>query len=61
MHLLVRVALYAVLFFTLLSVVVALASASTGPLEKFALIAVIGMLIWLASHLRRVGKRSSLA
>jgi hypothetical protein len=54
----VRFALYVVLFFMLLSVVVALGSAFTGPFEKIALIAVAGVLIWLATFVRRVGTRS---
>lgn len=53
-----RVALYVVLFFMLLSVVIGLASATTGLVEKVALVAVAGVLIWLPSLLRRIGARS---
>lgn len=50
-----RVALQVVLFFILLSLVVAVASAQTGAVEKVALIAVGAVLVWFASHVRRVG------
>jgi hypothetical protein len=52
---LLRVALQVVLFFVLLSLVVGVASAQTGPAEKVALIAAGAVLVWLASRVRRVG------
>jgi hypothetical protein len=50
-----RFALQLVLFFLLLSLVVAVGSGQTGLVEKAALIAVGVVLIWLASHVRRIG------
>ena len=55
---LVRLALQVVLFFLLLSSVVGLASAQTGVVEKAVLVALGGVLIWLASLVRRIGARS---
>jgi len=52
---LLRVALQLVLFFLLLSLVVAVGSAQTGTAEKAVLIAVGLVLMWLASHVRRIG------
>jgi hypothetical protein len=52
---LLRLALQVVLFFLLLSLVVAVASAQTGIVEKVALIAAGAVLLWLASHVRRIG------
>jgi hypothetical protein len=52
---LLRLALQLVLFFLLLSLVVAVGSAQTGPVEKVALIAAGVVLVWLASHVRRIG------
>jgi hypothetical protein len=52
---LVRVALQVVLFFLLLSLVVAVGSGQTGSVEKVALIAAGAVLVWLASRLRRIG------
>jgi hypothetical protein len=52
---LLRLALQVVLFFLLLSVVIAIASAQTGTVEKAALIAAGAVLIWLASRVRRIG------
>lgn len=52
---LLRVALQVVLFFLLLSLVVAVASAQTGTVEKVALIAAGAVLVWLASRVRRIG------
>jgi len=57
---LLRLALQVVLFFMLLSVVVGVASAQTGLLEKGVLVALAGLLIWLASLVRRIGTRSVL-
>jgi hypothetical protein len=56
MLLLVRIALYVVLFFLLLSVVIALAS-DTGLLEKAGLVVVAGGLLWSASLVQRIGAR----
>ena len=52
---LLRVALQVVLFFLLLSLVVAVAAAQTGTVEKVALIAAGAVLVWLASLVRRIG------
>jgi hypothetical protein len=52
---LLRLALQVVLFFLLLSLVVAVASAQTGSIEKVALIAAGAVLVWLASRVRRIG------
>jgi hypothetical protein len=54
---LLRLALQVVLFFVLLSLVVAVASAQTGTVEKVALIAAGALLVWLASRVRRIGAR----
>jgi hypothetical protein len=52
---LLRLALQVVLFFLLLSLVVAVASVHTGIVEKAALIAAGAVLVWLASRVRRIG------
>jgi hypothetical protein len=52
---LLRLALQLVLFFLLLSLVVAVGSAETGLVEKVALIAAGVVFVWLASHVRRIG------
>ena len=52
---LLRRALQVVLFFLLLSLVVAVASAQTGTVEKVALIAAGAVLVWFASRVRRIG------
>ena len=52
---LLRLALQVVLFFLLLSLVVAAASSHTGSVEKVALIAAGAVLVWLASRVRRIG------
>jgi hypothetical protein len=52
---LLRFALQIALFFLLLSLVVAVASAQTGIVEKVALIAAGAVLVWLASRVRRIG------
>jgi hypothetical protein len=52
---LLRLVLQVVLFFLLLSLVVATASAQTGTVEKVALIAAGAALVWLASRVRRIG------
>ena len=54
---LLRLALQLVLFFMLLSVVVAIAAAETGPWEKGALIILAAGLVWLASRLRGITTR----
>ena len=58
---LLRLALQVVLFFLLLSLVVAVASAQTGTVEKVALIAAGALLVWVASRVRRVGAPVHLA
>jgi hypothetical protein len=50
-----RIALQLVLFFLLLALVVAVASAYTGTVEKAALIAAAAALVWIASRVRRIG------
>jgi len=52
---LLRFVLQLVLFFLLLSLVVAVGSSQTGLVEKVALIAAGVVLVWLASRLRRIG------
>ena len=52
---LLRTALQVVLFFLLLSLAVAIGSGETGVVEKVALGAVAGVLLWLASCVRRIG------
>ena len=52
---LLRFALQLVLFFVLLSFVVAVGSAETGLVEKVALIVAGVVLVWLASRVRRIG------
>ena len=52
---LLRIALQVVLFFLLLSVVVAIGAAETGAVEKAALIGVGLALVWVASRVRRIG------
>ncbi len=56
---LVRLALQVVLLFLLLSIVVGLAAAETGLVEKGALAALGAVLVWLASLVRRIGGRSA--
>jgi hypothetical protein len=52
---LLRLALQVVLFFLLLSLVVAVVSAQTGIVEKVVLIAAGAVVVWLASRVRRIG------
>ena len=52
---LLRVALQVVLFLFLLSLVIAVASSETGPIEKVALVAAGAVLVWVASRVRRLG------
>ena len=52
---LLRLAFQIVLFFVLLSLVVAVGSAQTGFVEKVALIATGVVVVWLASRVRRIG------
>jgi hypothetical protein len=52
---LLRLALQVVLFFLLLSLVVAIASVETGAVEKVVLVAAGAVLVWLASRVRRIG------
>ena len=54
-----RLGLQVVLFFTLLSVVIGLATAETGLVEKGALVALGGVVIWVAALVRRIGGRST--
>lgn len=56
---LLRVALQLVLLFTLLSVVISIAAAETGPLEKGALFLLGAGLVWLASRLRGTTTRAA--
>jgi hypothetical protein len=52
---LLRLALQVVLFFLLLSLVVAVAAAETGVVEKIALAVAGVVLVWVASLVRRIG------
>jgi len=52
---LLRIALQVVLFFLMLSLVVAVAAEETGTFEKLALIPAAAVLVWLASRVRRIG------
>ncbi len=52
---LLRIALQIVLFFLLLSVVVGIAAADTGVVEKLALAGAGTALVWFAPRLRRIG------
>jgi hypothetical protein len=52
---LLRIAIQVVLFFVLLSLVVAVGSAQTGVVEKAVLIGAGALLVWLASRVRRIG------
>ena len=52
---LLRLALQVVLFCLLLSLVVAVAAAETGLIEKIALTTAGVVLLWLASRVRRIG------
>ena len=52
---LLRLALQLLLFFLLLSLVVAVGSAETGLAENVALIAAGVVLLWLASRVQRIG------
>ena len=58
---LVRHALQVILFFFLLSLVVALGSAETGVVEKVVLVGVCAALVWIASRVRRIGAPASRA
>ena len=51
----IRLALHVVLFFVLLSLVVAVAAAQTGLVEKIVLFAAGAVVVWLASRVRRIG------
>ena len=52
---LLRIALQVVLFFLLLSIVVAVFASDTGIVEKLVLVAAGVVLAWLASRVRRIG------
>jgi len=52
---LIRLALQAVLFLLLLSLVIALFGAYTGVIEKVVLVVMGAVLVWLASRVRRLG------
>jgi hypothetical protein len=54
---LLRLALQLVLFFMLLSVVIGIAAAETGPWEKAALLLLGAGLVWLASRVRAISTR----
>ena len=54
---LIRLALQVVLFFVLLSLVVAVAAAQTGLVEEIVLFAAGAVVVWLASRVRRIGAR----
>jgi hypothetical protein len=50
-----RLAQQVVQFFQFVALVVAIASAQTGIVEKVGLVAVGAVLVWLASYVRRIG------
>ncbi|HZH24118.1 MAG TPA: hypothetical protein VEY49_04385 [Solirubrobacteraceae bacterium] len=52
-------ALQLVLFSLLLGTVIGIAAADTGALEKLALAALAGVVVWLARHVRRIGAASA--
>jgi hypothetical protein len=54
---LLRLALQLVLFFLLLTVVIGIAAAETGPFEKGALLLLGAGLVWLASRVREITTR----
>jgi hypothetical protein len=54
---LLRLALQLVLFFMLLTVVIAIATPETGALEKGALFLLGAGLVWLASRVRQISTR----
>jgi hypothetical protein len=54
---LLRLALQLVVFVVLLSVVISIAAAETGPFEKGALFLLGAGLVWLASRLRGTAMR----
>jgi hypothetical protein len=56
---LARLGLQMVLFLILVAVVIGVATPETGTLEKVALAALGGAVIWLASRVRRLGARSA--
>ena len=51
----VRILLQAVLFFFLLGAVIAIAAPETGLLEKLAIAAFGGVLVWIAVQVRHLG------
>ena len=55
---LVRLALQLVLFFSLMSVAIAIGTAETGAWEKGALLLLAAGLVWLASRVRGIGART---
>lgn len=54
---LLRLGLQLVLFFTLLAVVIAIATPETGAIEKGALLLLGAGLVWLASRVRQITTR----
>jgi hypothetical protein len=54
---LLRLALQLVLFFSLMSVAIAIGTAETGPWEKGALLLLAAGLVWLASRVRGISTR----
>jgi hypothetical protein len=52
---LLRIGLQVVLFFLLLSIVVAIGAVETGLVEKAVLMAAGLALVWVASRVRRIG------
>ncbi len=54
MIVLIRVALQIVLFFLLIGLIVAIAAAETGIVEKIVLAVAAALLIWTASRVRRI-------
>ena len=56
---LARLILQVVLFFLLVSVVIGVASGDTGTAEKAVLAAIGIALVWAASFVRRLGRRTA--
>jgi hypothetical protein len=54
---LARIGLQLVLFFVLLSAVIGVGSADTGAFEKAALVALGVAVVWIAPHVRRIGRQ----
>ncbi len=54
---LLRIAIQCVLVLLLISVAIAIGASETGPAEKVALVVIAGLLVYVATWLRRLGAR----